>query len=178
MQTNKLLIIDLEATCWNDRPKEYSFQNSEIIEVGATLIDMVKREIIESRSYLVKPENTKISEFCTTLTSITEEMVNDSNYLKLVIEQINKDFKIKNLTWGSWGFYDFNQLRKECLRKSISNPFGERNFINLKKMVALNNSWSKEKGIENALKSLSMVFEGTPHRGIDDTKNIAKIILK
>ena len=177
MKTNKLLIIDLESTCWDDKPREYATQNSEIIEIGITLYSTIDKKILESKSYLVKPEKTEISKFCTELTTITEEMVKDKPNLKRTIEQINKDFNLKNLTWGSWGLYDYKQLQRECRRKNIRNPFSERNYINIKTMVALSKGWVKAKGIGNALDSLGLTFEGTAHRGIDDTKNIANILI-
>lgn len=176
MKTNKLLIIDLESTCWNDRPREYATENAEIIEIGVTLYSTKDKRILENKSYLVKPQCTEVSDFCTELTTITPEMLEKEASLADVLKQISKDYKLKELTWGSWGFYDYNQLRRECRRKNIRNPFGERNYINIKKMVALNNGWSKEKGIGNALEAIGLEFEGTAHRGIDDTKNIARIL--
>ena len=177
MRTNKLLILDLEATCWDDKSREYSNSNSEIIEIGVTLYSTINREILESRSYLVNPEKSEVSKFCTELTTITPEMLEGKPNLESTLNLIRRDYKIKNLTWGSWGFYDLNQLRKETKRKGIVNPFGERNFINIKTMVALNHGWSKGKGIGNTLKSLNMEFEGTAHRAIDDTINIARILI-
>ena len=176
MKTNKILIIDLEATCWDDKPKEYTEKNSEIIEVGICLFDTKNKKVLKNEGILVKPESSEISPFCTKLTTITPEMVSNQDILSQVLAKIKKDYNPRNYTWGSWGYYDLKQLKRECLRKGVSNPFMDRNHINLKTHVAIHKGLPKGVGIEKALELLNIDFEGTPHRGVDDTLNIARIL--
>ena len=71
--TNKIIIIDLEATCWEGIPPKGEV--SEIIEIGICLLDTLTGEITDNRGILVKPTHSKISPFCTQLTTITPELV-------------------------------------------------------------------------------------------------------
>ena len=71
--TNKIIIIDLEATCWEGIPPQGEV--SEIIEIGICLLDTLTGEISDNRGILVKPTHSKISPFCTQLTTITPELV-------------------------------------------------------------------------------------------------------
>lgn len=176
MKTNKLIIIDLEATCWDDKPRDFVAKNQEIIEIGITVLSPKEKAILSNETFLIKP-STKLSEFCTNLTTITDDMLNDKPSLKETLSEIDKKYNLRNYVWGSWGYYDLNQLKRETKRKNIKNPFFDKNHINLKTKVALDNGWSKGVGIEKALKILNLSFDGTPHRAIDDTKNIAKILI-
>lgn len=176
MNTNKLIILDLECTCWNDKPREYQAEHAEIIEIGITLINTKEHSIIKSESYMVKPNLLELSDFCTELTTITVDMLISQKNLKDTLDKISNEYNLKDTPWGSWGYYDLKQMSKECSVKNIKNPFCNENYINLKLLTALNNGWSRPKGIDSALKSLNLIFEGIPHRGIDDTINIARIL--
>ena len=76
MNEGPLLIVDLEATCWENRGTRkgdpQSIRNMEIIEFGCALATRAG-ELLDSMSFLVRPaKNPQLSEFCTTLTSITQ----------------------------------------------------------------------------------------------------------
>lgn len=175
MKTNKLIILDLEATCWDDKDDLFVSKNQEIIEIGITFFDTKEKKLIKTDSYLVKPEGA-ISPFCTKLTSITEDMVKNMPNLEETFRKVQKDYNLRNYVWGSWGFYDLNQMRRESKRKNIKNPFLERNFINIKTHVAMTKGWPKGVKIEKALENLGLSFDGRAHRADVDTKNIAKVL--
>ena len=71
--TNKIIIIDLEATCWEGIPPKGEV--NEIIEIGICQLDTLTGEISDNRGILVKPTHSKISPFCTQLTTLTPELV-------------------------------------------------------------------------------------------------------
>jgi len=58
MPTSTLLIIDLEATCWEHRQapngEAQSNDHMEIIEIGCALATQ-QRELLDTRSFLVRP---------------------------------------------------------------------------------------------------------------------------
>ena len=60
---DKILVIDLESTCWEGPPP--LGQVSEIIEVGLVVVDVATLTRGEKRSILVKPVKSQVSEFCT-----------------------------------------------------------------------------------------------------------------
>lgn len=47
--TDNILIIDLEATCWEDRPPRG--QESEIIEIGVCIMDAKTGKISKMREF-------------------------------------------------------------------------------------------------------------------------------
>ena len=77
----------------------------------------------------------------------------------------------------SWGDYDRNQLKQDCVFHNTPYPF-DNDHINIKKVVAQHLNLPKPKGIGSMLCYLDLKFIGTPHRGIDDVKNIVQILRK
>jgi inhibitor of KinA sporulation pathway (predicted exonuclease) len=71
------LVVDLEATC-DDRgriPRE----ESEIIEIGAVLVDGRTLEAVDELQTFVRPVvHPCLTDFCTRLTTITEPMLGTS----------------------------------------------------------------------------------------------------
>ena len=61
MDERPLLIVDLEATCWENRMapagETQSIHNSEIIEFGCALATRAG-ELLDSQSFLVRPAET------------------------------------------------------------------------------------------------------------------------
>ena len=176
MKTNKIIIVDLEATCWEDKPFDYVVENTEIIEIGITQFNCTTNSIMESEGIFVKPDAEELSDYCTNLTTITYDMLAEAQNLDEAFQYIKEKYKPRNYLWGSWGFFDLQQMRRESLRKNIEMVFPEKNYINLKSYFALTQGLSKGGGLQAALKRLDMDFEGTQHRGIDDTINIARIL--
>lgn len=172
---DKLLVIDLEATCWDGKKPED--QKNEIIEVGLCLVDLQTHEISDSRSLIVKPENSKISEFCTQLTTLTQEQVDQGISLKEASEILENEYFSKKRVWASYGAYDLNQYSKECKDKNINYPFSPHH-INIKNLFSIKQRMTKEVGMSSALEMLGLELEGTHHRGVDDAKNIAKIFIE
>ena len=69
-----LLIIDIEATCWQGGAVPAD-EESEIIEIGICTLDIVAGQRLAQRSILVRPEHSSVSAFCTQLTTLTQEQV-------------------------------------------------------------------------------------------------------
>ena len=68
-----ILVVDVEATCRvGDLP---SGLHGEIIEIGICVVDIDSISVVDKASILVKPVISQVNEFCTSLTSITQEMV-------------------------------------------------------------------------------------------------------
>lgn len=174
MKYDQILVVDIESTCW----KEPEIDNiSEIIEIGITPIDTKTKNILEVRDILVKPEHSKISEFCTQLTTLTQEDVDSGTSLKNACDILVNEYNSKRRVWASYGYYDKNQFEDQCERENIEYPFS-RNHINIKLLFSLKYSLRREVGMAKALKLIGLPLIGTHHRGGDDSKNIAKILSK
>lgn len=183
MSLFKLLITDLEATCYEEHNKPKDFF-SEIIEIGAILLNA--RNKISEKEYqtFVKPVLFPVSEFCTQLTSITSEHVSKAPHISQAIYGYKPLYNKNDTVLASWGGYDARQIKRQCNRFSIPYPF-EQKHINIKEAFARfynatqgKNYPAKGVGMDSALRALKIPLDGTHHRAIDDTRNIAKIVVK
>ncbi|GAB3929568.1 3'-5' exonuclease [Mucilaginibacter myungsuensis] len=173
--TNEVIIIDLEATCW-ENDGEHQKQHSEIIEIGICKLNTVTGKITASDGILVKPVKSKISPFCTKLTSITPQMVDEHGIsLAEACGILEKEYGSKQLTWASYGVYDRSMLKEQCQKFGVRYPMSNHH-INVKVLFSEVYGLQKAIGMAGALRMLKLPLEGTHHRGVDDAKNIAKIL--
>jgi inhibitor of KinA sporulation pathway (predicted exonuclease) len=172
---SKILVIDIEASCWL-KDQQPPGESSEVIEFGCALVSLTDFSIVKKQSILVKPQFSKISPFCTELTTITQELLDEQGVpFSQALEILKKEFKPRDLSWASYGDYDRVQIDRNCELYNIANPFG-RTHINVKNVFAIKNKLSKEVGLGQALDKLGLKFEGVEHRGIWDAINIVKIL--
>jgi inhibitor of KinA sporulation pathway (predicted exonuclease) len=170
---DQILVIDIESTCWQGNPP--SGQESEIIEIGICTLDIASGERGEKRSILVKPERSKVSEFCTQLTTLTQEQVDKGVDFANACSILRNKYASKDKVWASYGDYDRRQFEKQCQARKVSYPFGT-SHINVKTLFAVIHAFPEEIGMAEALELLGIPLEGTHHRGIDDAWNIAAIL--
>lgn len=166
------VIVDLEATCWENGTNP---SRMEIIEIGAVLLEASNTQPSKEFSQFVKPiAESVLSAFCTQLTSIQQRDVDNAEYFYQVFPAFLDWIGPEPFTLCSWGAYDLNQFRTDCQRHGISFPTTFEQHINLKKAFA---QWKRVKpcGMKAALAMLNLPLEGQHHRGIDDARNIAKI---
>ena len=187
MKNEFLVITDLEATCWEEKSIKggiYQRQNSEMIEIGALKVSLDKERYLEpvkEFDVFVRPvKHPILSDFCKQLTSISQEDVDKGLLLPEAMDLFrNEMFDHPATLFGSWGKYDFNFIIEQCKDKRIACPFDAQKVINLKSLVATIKGWKKRgRSIGRTLEDLNMEFGGTPHRGIDDVKNIRRILLE
>jgi len=171
---DKILIVDIEATCWNG-PNPEGMEN-DIIEVGVCLLDINSGEISDNRGIIVKPERSVVSPFCTELTTITQQMVDEDGIsYKEACAILKKEYQSQSRAWASFGAYDAKQFQRQSTALGIGYPFGP-SHINVKTLFALKKKLGHEQGMAGALALLDIPLEGTHHRGVDDANNIAKIL--
>lgn len=170
--TDKLIVVDIEATCWKGTPPPGEV--NEIIEVGVCLLDLATLERSEKQSYLVQPTRSTISPFCTQLTSITPEMVADGLSFAAVCDLLRTVYQSPLRLWGSWGDYDRKMFETQCPSFGVSYPFSTQH-VNLKVLFTEQLRLKKSVGMARAIKMTGFPLEGTHHRGGDDAWNIAQL---
>jgi inhibitor of KinA sporulation pathway (predicted exonuclease) len=174
---SRFFVVDLELTCWADMPRSEQLAKNEIIEIGLTEIDLKERKILKSNSYLVKPKNLDISDFCTSLTGITKQQLESASDLTKVSKQIRNDFPyFKNTPWGAWGD-DYYAVVRDCASKNAVNPFSD-NYYDLQELYTLSNGLDKRVKLNYVLEKFGMTFQGREHSGKDDSYNTALVLLK
>ena len=170
---NKCLLVDVEATCWRGHPPNGMF--NEIIEIGVTVFNYHTYEIEGKRSILVKPKFSEISEFCTELTTITQKMLDEEGVsFNKACEILISEYDSKRNIFMSWGDYDRTAFEKNCEKLEVEYPFGKTHF-NQKALFSMMYKMKQEPSVQKALKKLGLEFEGTAHRGVDDSYNSAII---
>ena len=169
------LVLDLEATC-SDK-KEISRDEMEIIEIGAVMVEAKNLDIISEFQTFINPVRHPIlTQFCTKLTSITQEEVNESPKYPEAIDNFKAWlYQYPNFIFGSWGNYDYKQFQKDSNFHQLPYPI-ESEHINLKQLFSTNQNLKRRYGMAKALQLAGITLEGTHHRGIDDARNIAKLL--
>lgn len=168
-----VLIVDIEATCWY-KQKNPPDQRSEIIEIGICRYDLSSGDISQNQGILVKPTESEVSEFCTELTTITSEMLQqDGISFSDALTKLRTDYQSENRLWISWGNYDRRMFIEQCQRRNLEYPFAD-NHCNLKNLFA--NFYGNRLGTKAAMNKIGLEMEGTHHRGVDDARNIARVL--
>ncbi len=178
MTTRDYLVIDLEATC--DDKGAVPKHQMEIIEIGAVLVDGETFEISAEFQTFIKPiRHPKLTAFCTALTSITQAEVDAAPRFPEAIAQLDAFIRahspVTRPLFGSWGAYDRNQFEQDARHHKVRLPLGEEH-LNIKQAFSGALATRKRFGMAGALKRLGLPLEGTHHRGIDDARNIARIL--
>jgi inhibitor of KinA sporulation pathway (predicted exonuclease) len=168
-----IIVVDVESTCW--KSKAPPGEESEIIEIGICLLDIATATPVEKESILVKPERSRVSDFCTELTTLTQEQVDKGISFAEACEVLKSKYESGQRVWASYGDYDRNMFEKQTLSRGIKYPFSPKH-INVKTLLAVALNWQREVGMARALQTLEIPLEGTHHRGGDDAWNIAKIL--
>lgn len=185
MQFSKMMVVDLECTCFRDedldKPSGWEAnKDQEITEIGACIIQLPELKIVATEPFLVQPDGL-MGVFCKELTTLTYDHVKDRPRLAGVLDELcawakAHKFDIRSMPWGSWGDYDRVQLFRECARKGLKYPFGRAHY-NIKGLYSMLTGQGHGFGMARALEQLDIPLEGTHHRGVDDAKNTAKILL-
>jgi inhibitor of KinA sporulation pathway (predicted exonuclease) len=170
-----LLVVDVEATCCDQGSIERP--DIEIIEIGAVMVETASMTQVSEFSTFVKPVvHAQLTPFCTKLTSIRQMDVDQAPLYSEAIQHLTEWMRdYSNCAFCSWGNYDRYQFQYDCERNQTPYPFGDVHF-NLKAMFHKNQAIKKRCSVSTAMKFAEIEFEGTPHRGIDDARNIAKLL--
>ncbi len=166
------LVIDLEATCAEEMPRE----QMEIIEIGAVWATP-EGVVLDEFQTFVRPSGCAVlTPFCKELTSIQQSHVDAAPSFAEAMQAFSVfTQKYPNREWASWGRYDLLQWERDCQRNAVTNPLAGFHHTNLKNKFAKGRK-IKEVGVTKALEIAGLGFEGTLHRGIDDARNIAKLV--
>ncbi len=172
-----ILVIDLEATC--DEGDGLPAADMEIIEIGAVWAT-AEGNVINEFQALVRPMvRTQLTPFCRQLTGIEQADIDAAELFPsaaAALTSFAQRHQAMGALWGSWGQYDRKQLAQDCERHGIPDPPTGFTHVNLKRQFAKNRK-IKEVGMAKALQLVGLSLDGTHHRGLDDARNIARLLL-
>ena len=170
---DQILVVDLEATCWPGEPPVG--QESDIIEIGLCTLDVATGERLERVSIVVRPERSKVGAYCTALTTLTQDEVEQGISFAEACALLRTKYGSRERLWASFGDYDRWMFESECENHGVEYPFG-RGHINVKSLFAVVEGLDQELPLNEAMEWLGFPLEGHHHRGEDDAWNIARIL--
>ena len=168
-----LLVIDFEATCGPGITQSAT----EIIEIGAVLLTWPELKEAGTFQRYVRPKtNPTLTRFCVNFTGITQQDVDAAETFPNALKTLETELLTgKHVLFLDWSGFDWRQLKVECERNAVENPFkmGKWDLQNLfKKTQKLRHSPS----VTRALTTVNLEFIGRQHSGIDDAKNTARLV--
>jgi len=182
-----LLVLDFEATCGDAVPY------NEIIEFP-TLVYNLKEDKVEAtfHEYVRPVDFPTLTKFCTDLTGITQDVVDAAVPFPVVWTRFQAFMKERGLlddpqshvfvTCGNW---DLRTMLPKQLQL-CPNEYGldgagnlvapYNNLINIKDAFQKHYKMRHAKGMAGMLGKLKLPLEGRHHSGIDDCRNILRIV--
>jgi inhibitor of KinA sporulation pathway (predicted exonuclease) len=186
-------IVDFEATCWDKK----QIDRQEIIEFPAVMVCATSLTVVnEFHSYVRPIHNPTLSEFCTSLTGITQSTVDKAPDFSVVYNSFldyMQDFilqhrqenggKDPNILFVSCGDWDFRtMLPKQCMLSGLVVPCSMSQWMNVKVLFSESCKSGNQKksrlGMVGMLNELRLDLVGRHHSGIDDSRNIARILIE
>ena len=169
------LVIDLEATCCDDG--QFPRDEMETIEIGAVITDgRTFQPIAEFQTFVRPVRYPTLTAFCCELTGIEQADVDAAAGFPEAMSRLVEWMDVyPAAVFCSWGEYDRRQFERDCLFHAVLWPFGNRH-VNLKKLYATQFDLKRGEGFGEILTKHELTFEGRPHRGIDDARNIARFM--
>jgi len=170
----RFLVIDLEATCWQENS---DISRMEIIEIGAVMLASETGPVeSEFKSFIRPTQEPLLSDFCKRLTGIEQQWIDGAETFPFVLTQFTAWAGSAPCLFCSWGDYDRKQFEVEFLRHKLQRPDLFSRHINLKKSFA-ELKGIRPSGMKKALQLSGLPLEGAHHRAIDDAKNIARLAM-
>ena len=180
-----LCVLDFEATCWND--DSFPKQHMEIIEFPSVLYEIDEENetqtfISEFAKYVKPCIHTQLSDFCTDLTGIQQKTVDEAEsfpsiytqHIKWLKQNVPVDSTFLFATCGHWDLK--TQLPRDLKHHKLKLHPYYKTYINVKDEYE-SFYRIKAKGMPGMMEFLGLPLEGRHHSGIDDTRNIARIMM-
>ncbi|MBX9878035.1 MAG: hypothetical protein K2Y22_06205 [Candidatus Obscuribacterales bacterium] len=144
-------------------------QEGRLIEVGLTMLNLKERKILKSYCMPVKVDF-EISPEITALTGWTNRKLQRQG---MPLEQI------ANMLINKHGFKNrllLTDMSNEIqfLEEQLGAKFSDHR-MNISILYAMKTGQMEKVSLEGMLATFGMTFEGSPHLGVDDSKNIARV---
>jgi len=176
------VIVDFEATCEEINAPDYPH---EIIEFPAVLVSTELQQVVDHFQAYCRPVlNPTLSRFCMELTGITQEEVDAADTFPQVLRdfeawltkhKLGTKHKFLVVTDGPWDMGRF--LYGQCKISGIPYPQFAKKWINIRKTFS-NFYKCRRFSLKLMLEHLELNFEGRPHCGLDDARNIARVLIR
>ena len=174
------VVVDFEATC----EKDARIYPQEIIEFPAVLVDAATGGLLSSFRTYVKPRHHPIlTDFCTELTGIKQEQVDNGVDLATALALHDKWLasagvaknRLAIVTWGDWDCK--TMLNFECNFKDIPKPSYFNQWVNLR--IPFEAAFGAgRRNLQEAVREAGLQWDGRLHCGLDDARNTARLLVR
>lgn len=177
------IVVDLEMNTINKKHPARAICRSEIIEIGAVLIDENLHEIAAFRTY-VRPEcNTRISPDVEKLTGISFGMVENAPSFSEAFHMFT-DWCLgtgKEFVIHAWSNSDFAQIKHEIELKEYQPSEEEKRITEIpwedfQRTIDEYLGFSRQISLQKALDLAGIDFNGHAHDALDDARNTATLL--
>ncbi|MFA9556862.1 exonuclease domain-containing protein [Evansella sp. AB-rgal1] len=153
-------------------------QLAEIVEIGACKVDLNEGTIIEELQIYMLPKSGHIPKSTKKFIKMTEEDVKKAIPFNSGIKKF-ADWLGEGYYLCSWGKDDKVHILDQCSRNKLAlDWFQNYNDIQPQIGKALEHDTKGQLGLKNALQLAELDAHGQAHRGIDDTINTARLLIK
>jgi len=172
-------VVDFEFTQYSKpvgRPRGFF---SEIIEIGAVVIDGETNEITGNIQDFVKPhfypkQAKESMEFC----GITEADMKKAIDFGAMLKKIDLLYVPGKTYFVTWGEEDYRVVEKGCERHNLVNPVLFEDCLDLAEAYKLMKDDNYTTSLRNAAEELNVVSEGHLHAAYEDALKTGRILLK
>lgn len=180
-----IAVLDFESTC-DERGSETGFDTSkpEIIEFPVCAIDTQRSTIVGTFHTFVRPTvQPQLTPFCTQLTTISQGQLAASPTIQEALHAFEDWCKAHGLTAENTlvttcGDWDLRRMwpAQVAVQSNLVTPALFKSWCNLKVIFQRQES-QKATGMMDMLRHACLEHEGVHHRGIDDVRNLCRLVL-
>lgn len=176
LRLDRLLFVDLELTCWCGDPPPG--EQSEIIEVGVAEVDAGDLRITRSGRYLVRPERSSVSDYCTELTGLSpDELRRHGRPLSEVFGSLRKDWGPGRKAWYAWGTDRILLDDAVAAAGLADHPFSP-GFVDLAQLYTTLRGCGQRVSLEEALAREALEAQGRRHSAEGDAVDAARVWMR
>jgi inhibitor of KinA sporulation pathway (predicted exonuclease) len=183
-----LAVLDFEATCWSD-DREKQRRETEIIEFPTVLYRVTGgalQRLAEWRRFVRPTSNPQLSAFCTQMTSITQAQVDAAETLAPTLAEHAAWLasatggapacQVLFVTCGDWDLGTCLPLEER--NKGLCVPAVYKRWANLKTEFREAFRVTVRVDLAEMLAMAGLQLEGHHHSGLDDSRNIGRVLEK
>jgi len=179
LKMNNFLLVDFEFTTYTrpvGRPGGFF---SEVIEVGAVLLDRQTLQVTGTLQNFVVPKffpkQAKDSlDFC----MITPKDMQKAIAFPEMVSKLAKLYKCGETLFVTWGDKDYEVLDTACQRYKVENPIVFEDCLDLAAAYRAMKGDDYTTGLKAAVEEQGVDAMGLWHTALDDANNTGKLLIK